>query len=86
MTLALSGLVVVTTLRRGEWVPWVGRTLNELPLNNTKRMLELMPDGTIHKETIGHGGELMARLGKEKAGRLLSGREWNEFPNQELVV
>jgi protein gp37 len=68
----------------GEWVPWVGRDLGELLLENASRHAEVMPDGTLHTKTVGHGGELMARLGKKKAGRLLDGREWNEFPQTEV--
>jgi len=62
----------------GEWVPWIGRTLNDLPLENLDKHVELMPDGTRHTKTVGHGGCLMAKLGKKAAGRLLDGREWNE--------
>jgi protein gp37 len=69
----------------GEWAPWVGRTLNELPLESAAKNLEIERDGTIHTDTIGHGGELMARLGKEAAGRLLDGREWGEFPRASAV-
>jgi len=29
------------------------------------------------------GTALMRRIGKAKAGRLLDGREWNEFPKLE---
>jgi protein gp37 len=64
----------------GEWVPWVGQNLNDLPLEDASRHIELMADGTIHDKTVGHGGSLMARVGKKKADRLLDGREWNEFP------
>lgn len=49
--------------------------------------VELTPDGVQNKQTIGHdGGALMARVGKQAAGRLLDGREWNEFPSTEFTT
>lgn len=49
-------------------------------------------DGMIHDQQprqmicFGHQVIAMKKLGKEKAGRLLDGREWNEFPGQEKTT
>ncbi len=34
-----------------------------------------MRNGVCHEDTV--------RVGKEKSGHLIGGREWREFPNQE---
>jgi protein gp37 len=70
----------------GDWVPWVGQSLDALPLNKPQRNAEVMIDGTLQTETIGHGGELMARVGKNKAGRSLDGRTWDQFPEAKEVL
>ena len=41
------------------------------------------PSGRVYVDPVQVGAEparLMYRVGKKKAGRLLDGREWNEFP------
>ena len=45
-------------------------------------VLHLYPDGEIVRAGWSNllNGELMARVGKKAAGRLLEGREWNEMP------
>ncbi len=35
------------------------------------------------KENMGDGS-MVARVGKERAGRLLDGREWNEIPKSAI--
>jgi len=40
-------------------------------------------EADLHKCTLSHGTEsnwMMMKCGKKKSGRLLDGREWNEFP------
>jgi protein gp37 len=32
-----------------------------------------------------YGGQAVIRVGKKAAGRLLDGREWNEFPTKEAA-
>ena len=51
----------------GEWIPTIGER-NGLQIREHRQM----PDG-----------EDMARVGKKAAGRLLDGREWNEYPKGE---
>lgn len=55
----------------GEWAPLEG----DLPMND--KNIVYLPDNDKAKP-----GEYTAmnRIGKNKAGRLLDGREWNEFP------
>lgn len=54
----------------GEWAP--------CPIGDGP---DLVTDAVFAKGP-GHDGEVW-RIGKAKAGRLLDGREWNEFPNVE---
>lgn len=65
----------------GEWVPWIGRKLDDLLLDQPGRHALVMPDGTVHTDFL-PGGEVMARVGKKAAGRLLDGRTWEEMPSQ----
>lgn len=48
-------------------------------------VLHLYPDGEMVRAGWSNllNGELMARVGKKAAGRLLEGREWNEMPSHE---
>lgn len=70
----------------GQWGPGVNL------IGDTKRISrELMgamacaPDGTVAPLVEGNAvtgtGEILARKGKAAAGRLLDGREWNQFPD-----
>lgn len=46
----------------------------------------LFIDGeTVNEETYGHHNQNMYKVGKKAAGRLLDGREWNEFPDLKTV-
>lgn len=49
------------------------------------RALLVSNDGTVHHfgETAGEGAKVALRIGKKAAGRLLDGREWNEFPEAQ---
>jgi protein gp37 len=40
-------------------------------------------DETRYQQEI-LNGTIMCRVGKKAAGRLLDGREWNEFPDPEM--
>lgn len=53
-------------------------------------LIWMYPDGRFERPKTGldaesmlNGGTWLARVGKRAAGRLLDGREWNEFPNVE---
>lgn len=64
--------------QNGEWAP-VGRAgswsdFEDIP---GKAHVWIRPDGQIGP---GEGVHRMVRVGKSTAGRLLDGREWNEFP------
>lgn len=58
----------------GEWAPWItgfGRGMNGVLVRR---------DGTIGELGDGTSGTGMCRVGKPRSGRLLDGREWNEYP------
>jgi protein gp37 len=44
---------------------------------------QLLPFGHYILPTKDHPGFGFSRVGKKKAGRILDGREWNEFPHKE---
>ena len=62
----------------GEWAPWDGDEGAWL------HVAAVRPDGTYYRYGEGIGNEgpasIMARVGRKRAGRVLDGREWNEFP------
>ena len=53
----------------GEWAPF--ESTADLPIGKNAIRTDHFPDGRVG---------WWARLGKKRAGRLLDGREWNEFP------
>lgn len=65
-----------------QWGEWIPNEEFSFPLWYTKEFLWLYPDGHTgeHGGHQGSGSKLMQRVGKRVAGRLLDGREWNEFP------
>lgn len=75
--------------QHGEWVerePDEGHTLpwvSEETDRSTDRVIDASGDGSDHTNcSVPHAGRyaLMTRVGKKAAGRMLDGREWNEFP------
>jgi protein gp37 len=69
----------------GEWVPAsesddADSMLCRISMDGTRGNLV-----TLNSEQWKHAS-LMARVGKKKAGRLLDGREWNEFPTAAEVA
>lgn len=46
----------------------------------------LRAKGVAIRSTGDAPGQEMARVGKKAAGRLLDGREWNEYPEQNIGV
>jgi protein gp37 len=66
-----------------QWGEWAPATCDNFDVMSHK-MMALSGDGTDHTKTLyehhPNDVELMARIGKKSAGRLLDGREWNEFP------
>jgi len=45
------------------------------------------PVGTFLPDVLGlDWGTVMTKVGKKKAGRQLDGREWNEFPGNQLIA
>ena len=68
-----------------QWGEWAETTLPEPKKRSSKhRGMWLMPDGSscslfnFHSE----GSTWMEPIGKKKAGRLLDGKEYNEYPKQ----
>lgn len=74
----------------GEWAP-AGRveTLKTAQRGERSRLGVFQPDGVFDEGSLGAyngstnatGWHTMNRIGKKAAGRLLDGREWNEFPS-----
>lgn len=65
----------------GEWRPFCGAAIDEARGNGMPDIA--WPDGTICWgicEEHGGRGQSLEHVGKARAGRLLDGREWNEFP------
>lgn len=66
----------------GEWIPkshWSGRNPGEW--GTLVKSGEWFPETTPWNGRDGDGGDaVMYRVGKDAAGRLLDGHEWNEFP------
>lgn len=67
----------------GEWADsgYDGRHI----IKDLNKLMNLGMDGKeINDLSVGtNGSELIYRFGKKAAGRLLDGREWNEFPKEE---
>lgn len=64
----------------GEWAPWDGN------LSDPFIVAAVHTDGSYQR--IGDGIDespscTMARVGRKRAGRVLDGREWNEFPEED---
>jgi protein gp37 len=60
-----------------QWGEWAPQSICAGPLSLCRWVFA---DGTWSDETEDLTAARMARLGKKRAGRLLDGREWNEFP------
>jgi protein gp37 len=66
---------------------WGGYTPSQF-LKRRRDMIALDHIGAVvhAPEIVGPGQTVMDRVGKKAAGRLLDGREWNEFPNAAKAV
>lgn len=67
---------------------WVEISADQVPKKGTKPCILLSRDGrwrTVEDIAFAeeHGTVYIYRIGKKLAGRLLDGREWNEFPKSE---
>ncbi len=66
----------------GEYGPWID---HQMPYDSPRRIY-IAGDGTVKKLGESNNGldlrdfTIMERVGKKASGRLLDGREWNEFP------
>ncbi|WP_285905802.1 phage Gp37/Gp68 family protein, partial [Pseudodesulfovibrio pelocollis] len=67
-----------------QWGEW-----GDLPYRlMAEQCVAVTPDGQVHSpdaaafngESLPYGAAIRCRVGKKAAGRLLDGREWNEFP------
>lgn len=78
-----------------QWGEWLPRDLHPSSTWKIKRkrngeyepsrLASFDPQGTLHLGSIGSaapGWQFLNRVGKKAAGRLLDGREWNEFPGR----
>lgn len=71
----------------GEWAdhftasPWLipGHKIRRLFIHRSGQVLAQCPEGWPDDESWG----AMYQIGKKRAGRLLDGREWNEFPQNK---
>lgn len=61
-----------------QWGEWLHATQMEAAMTATE--LDLLSKGTLCRDT--GSGDLYFKVGKKRAGRLLAGREWNEFPGR----
>ena len=65
----------------GEWKPLNGTGIPHGDDDETSYpWVWVSPDGSTKKSSDGCSDRVMVRVGKKVAGRLLDGREWNEFP------
>ncbi len=66
----------------GEWVP-DNQHSNFIAGIEVKSVRNILLDGSEYNDGFIRAGDLacMKKVGKKKAGRLLDGREWNEFPS-----
>lgn len=78
-----------------QWGEWVPKQHHGLKSAGGKEWGTVCANGSFFPQTTpfnghdddGFGGEaVMYRVGKQAAGRLLDGREWNELPNVEAAV
>jgi protein gp37 len=71
----------------GEWKPFEGgdsRKPDYGTFKNNPGDWNDSPVGTFLPDVLGlEWGTVMTKVGKKKAGRLLDGREWNEFPGKK---
>lgn len=63
---------------------WLGATIHNQQTAD-ERIRLVAPHGQLNDDRAGTHIQ-MARVGKKAAGRLLDGREWNEFPHVESGV
>lgn len=71
-----------------QWGEWAGYdTVGHDAYHAAQHHLVLWPDGVRAELSLKHrkaftneGAAAMAKVGKARAGRILDGREWNEFP------
>jgi protein gp37 len=68
--------------QHGAWAPYGDG--EPTPAGVRGRQALVSPDGRTHSPRMGvlapAGSVLMARYGKGRAGRMLDGRTWDEFP------
>ena len=64
----------------GEWVDEFHSAADPTTMVTDDRFCEFTEDG---KDYV---GLYMVKVGKKKAGRLLDGREWNEFPQTDIMA
>ncbi len=67
----------------GEWapVPLERETWHDfLDLTGKIGQCRMRADGTWHQDPRGPAPAIIQRVGKKAAGRLLDGREWNQYP------
>jgi protein gp37 len=66
----------------GEWAPFPAETAAREALPQNSPVCLVKPDGRVIRPYCGLDapGAEMVHLGKKKAGRLLDGRTWDEFP------
>ncbi|MDP9352690.1 MAG: phage Gp37/Gp68 family protein, partial [Chloroflexota bacterium] len=64
----------------GEYRPPEGLMLDQL--TNPRNLAVVAPDGTQrrHEDPMQPGDNVMVRVGKHKAGRVLDGRTWDQMP------
>ncbi|MEQ1762553.1 MAG: DUF5131 family protein [Pyrinomonadaceae bacterium] len=69
----------------GEWMPVEPDWWSDGPNDRDWIGKGLITMGS-HGQTVHEGNkfEWLKKVGKKKAGRLLDGREWNEFPKLEV--
>jgi len=65
----------------GDWLP------EGQPVEFGGKVTQITPEGAIYDFPTDNGGiqARMRRVGKKVAGRLLDGREWNEYPQLEAT-
>lgn len=62
-----------------QWGEWVDPQQNVCALHSSGEH-NYVADGREHSEGCPNAKQFVVKMGKKKAGRLLDGREWNEFP------
>lgn len=78
----------------GEWIP----ITQSVKGTSCRKMISMFPDGEINGklrnlykelqegEGVQVGGEFHLLVGKKKAGRILDGKEWTEFPGHKSTT